>query len=128
MTMPGMCQRITPKCCFKWTNFIQIQFHPQIILWARFLRPYSDWLRAGRSGDQIPVEARFSTSVQTGPWGPPSFLYNGHRVFSGGKERPGRDSDPSPPTSTVGHKRVELCLYFLCGPYGLYRASVPVQG
>ena len=28
-------------------------------------------------------------------WGPPSLLYNGYRVFSGGKDRPGRDADPS---------------------------------
>ena len=30
------------------------------------------------------------------PWSPPSLLYNGYRVFSGGKERPERDADPSP--------------------------------
>ena len=30
------------------------------------------------------------------PWGPPSILYNGYRVFPGGKEWPGRDFDPSP--------------------------------
>jgi len=30
------------------------------------------------------------------PWGPPSLLYNGYRVFPGSKERPGRDVDPSP--------------------------------
>ena len=29
-------------------------------------------------------------------WGPPSLLYNGYRVFPGGKEQPGRDADPSP--------------------------------
>jgi len=28
--------------------------------------------------------------------GPPSLLYNGYRVFPGGKEQPGRDADPSP--------------------------------
>ena len=55
------------------------------------------------------------------PWGPPSLLYNAHRVFPRGKERPGRDADPSPPSSAVGHERVELYLY---SPYGPY---VPVQ-
>ena len=35
------------------------------------------------------------------PWGPPSLLYSGYRVFPGGKERPGRDADPSPPSSAV---------------------------
>jgi hypothetical protein len=33
------------------------------------------------------------------PWGPPSLLYNGYRVFSGGRKRPVRDADPSPPSS-----------------------------
>jgi hypothetical protein len=32
-------------------------------------------------------------------WGPPSLLYNGHRLFPGGRKRPGRDADPSPPSS-----------------------------
>ena len=62
------------------------------------------------------------------PWGPPSLLYNGYRVFPGGKERPGRDADTAPPSSAVGHEIVELYLYSPYGPYGLYRASVPVQG
>ena len=38
-----------------------------------------------------------SRSVQ----GPPSLLYKGYRVFPGGKERPGRDADPSPSSSAV---------------------------
>ena len=38
------------------------------------------------------------------PWGPPNLLYNGYRVFPGGKERPGRDADPSPPSSAVAKK------------------------
>jgi hypothetical protein len=49
------------------------------------------------------------------------------RVFPGGKERPGRDADPSLPSSAAGHERVELYLYSPYGPYGLYRAAVPVQ-
>ena len=76
--------------------------------------------------------------------------------FSGCKERPGRDADPSPPSSAVVKKgysytstppmgrtactepqflykgalylTVELYLYSYYGPYALYRASVPVQG
>jgi len=62
------------------------------------------------------------------PWDPPSLLYKGYRVFPGGKERLGRDADPSPPSNAVGQERVELYLYSSYGPYGLYRASVPVQG
>ena len=35
------------------------------------------------------------------PWGPPNLLYSGYLVFPGGKERPGRDADPSPSSSAV---------------------------
>ena len=38
------------------------------------------------------------------PWGPRSLLYNGYRVFPGGKERPGRDADPLSPSSAVVKK------------------------
>jgi hypothetical protein len=36
------------------------------------------------------------------PWRTPSLLHNGYWVFLGGKERLGRDADPSPPSSAVG--------------------------
>jgi hypothetical protein len=35
------------------------------------------------------------------PCGPPNLLYNGYRVFPGGKERPGRDADSSLFSSAV---------------------------
>jgi len=38
------------------------------------------------------------------PWGPSSLLYNGYRVFPGGKKRPGRAADHSPPSSAVVNK------------------------
>ena len=34
-------------------------------------------------------------------WGPPSLLYSGYRVFPGGNEQPGRDTDPTPPSSVM---------------------------
>jgi len=35
------------------------------------------------------------------PWGPSSLMYNGYRVFPGGKVRPGRAADHSPPSSAA---------------------------
>jgi hypothetical protein len=57
----------------------------------------------------------------------PQSMYMGVLYIYHGKERPGRDADPSPPSSVVGHERVELYLYSPSGPYSLYRASMPVQ-
>jgi len=76
----------------------------------------------------MPVGVRFSAPVQTGPGAHPASCAMGTGSFPGGKEQPGRDADPSPPSSAVGHERVELYLYSPYGTYGLYRASVPVQG
>jgi len=45
------------------------------------------------------IESRWWEIFRTCPdriWGPPSLLYNGYRDFPGGKERLGRDADPSP--------------------------------
>ena len=40
-------------------------------------------------------------------------LYNEYRIFPGVKVRPGRDADPSPPSSAEVKNRVEL---YLCSP------------
>ena len=58
----------------------------------------SDSLRAERSGDRIPVEARFSTPVQTGPGAHPASYTMGTGSFQGVK-RPGRGVDHPPPSS-----------------------------
>jgi len=55
------------------------------------------------------------------PWVPPSLLYNGYQIFSGGK-RPGCGVDHPSPSSTEVKERVELLSY---SPFGLLR---PVQG
>ena len=38
------------------------------------------------------------------PWGPPSLLYNGYRVFPGVNSGTGRDADTLPPSSAVVKK------------------------
>jgi hypothetical protein len=50
------------------------------------------------------IESRWDEICRTcpdRPWGPPSFLYNGYRVFPWGRERPGRDADPHPSSAEV---------------------------
>jgi hypothetical protein len=59
---------------------------------------YRDWLRAGRSGDRIPVEARFFAHVQTGPGAHPASCTTGTGSFPGVK-RPGRGADHPHPSS-----------------------------
>jgi len=53
--------------------------------WVGWLSRYSDWLRSGRSGDRIPVEARFSAPVQTGSGAHPASCTMGTGSFPGVK-------------------------------------------
>jgi len=59
------------------------------------------------------------------PWGPLS-LRTGS--FPGVKSGRGVKLTPYPPFWCRGHECLELYFYTPYGPYGLYRASVPVQG
>jgi len=70
------------------------------------------------------VEAKFSAPALR-PTQPPVKWVKG---FPGSKVRPRLDADLSSPSNAVGHERVELYFYSPYGPYGLYKASVPVQG
>jgi len=70
------------------------------------------------------VGPKFSVPVQTGPGPYPASCTVGTGSFPGGKKRPGCDADSSPPSSAVGHERVELYLYFPYGPYGLYKGAL----
>ena len=64
--------------------------------WARQLSRYSDWLRAGRSGDRIPVGAGFSAPVQTGPGVYPASCTLGTGSFPGVKSGRGVTLTPHP--------------------------------
>jgi hypothetical protein len=59
---------------------------------------YCDSLRAGRSGDRIPVRAKFSAPVQNGPDIHPASYTTG-TGFLPGVKRPGRGVDHQPPSS-----------------------------
>jgi hypothetical protein len=73
---------------------ISISPTPILILFLTFI----DWLRAGRSGDRIPVGARYFANVQTGPEVHPGSCTMGTGSFPGVK-RPGRGADHPPPSS-----------------------------
>ena len=79
---------------------------------------YTDPLRAGRSGDRIPVGGR---GVETGPGSHPSSYTMGTGSCPGVK-RPGRGVDHPPPSRAEVEGRVQL---YVCSPTG---PSCPVLG
>jgi len=78
-------------------------------------------LRAGRSGDRIPMEERLFAPVQTGPGAHPAFYTMG-TGSSPGVKRPGRGVEYPPLSSTEVKERVGLYFY---SPSG---SSWPVLG
>ena len=90
--------------------YIYIYMCVYIHIWEPgYLSHYSNSLRAGRSGDRIPVEARIFAPVQTDSWGPPSLLYNGYRVFP-------RGTLAGAWCSVEFEERIELYLHSPSGP------------
>jgi len=80
-----------------------------------YLSPYSDSLRAGRSGDRITLQARFSAPVQTGPGVLPVYYTMGTGSLPGVK-RPGRGLVHPPLSSVEVKERVELYIYSTSEP------------
>jgi hypothetical protein len=76
---------------------------------------YSNSLRAGRSGDRIPVKVRFSAPVHTGPGAYPASYTMGNGYLPE-KQRPGRGLDHPTPSSTEVKESVGLYLYSPSGP------------
>jgi len=67
------------------------------------------------------IESRWGEIFRTYPdrlWGPPSLLYNGYRVFPGGKRRPERDADHTPPSSAEVKKELSYTSTHPMGPPG----------
>ena len=97
-----------PKCFSLLSILLLLLRTLQFLRRPGQLSRYSDSLRAGRSGDRIPVWARFSAPVQTGPGGHPASCTMGTGSFPRVK-RPGRGANPSTPIfSAEVLNRVEL--------------------
>ena len=79
------------------------------------LSRYSDSIRAGRSGDRIPVGATFSSPVLMGSGAYPASCTMGTGSFPGVK-RTGRGADHPPLSKCRDHERVGLYLYSPSGP------------
>ena len=79
---------------------------------TRYLSRYSDWLRAGRSGDGIPVEARLPHPSSLGAHSASYTMSTGS--FPGVKLQ-ARGVDNPPPSNTEVKERVELYIYCTSG-------------
>ena len=103
MSTPSTPQAISPYTEKKTNKFVDLRENCSTPCFKR--GPGSSVgiateLRAGRSG----IESRWGRDFPPRPdrsWGPPSLLYNGYRVFPGGKVRPERAADHSPPSSAA---------------------------
>ena len=70
--------------CLSWKWICRIELHKYyLFLWTGWRSRYSDCLRAGRYGDRIPVEVRFSAPVQTGREANPASCTMGTGPFPG---------------------------------------------
>jgi len=76
------------------------------------LSRYSDSLRAGRSGDRMPMAARFSAPVVSCPGAHPASYTMGTGSFLGVR-RPGRGVDHPPTSSAEVKGKVEPYPYSL---------------
>ena len=104
----------------KEKKFICSQSFVNAFHWPHYLIEELSLL-AGRYGDRIPVGARFSAPVQTGPGAHPVSYTMGTGSFPV-VERPGRGADHPPPSRAKVDGRVEL---YICSPSG---PSWPVLG
>jgi hypothetical protein len=79
------------KATYRWISVLLCNCE-----WAGKRSRYSDWLRAGRFGDRIPVGARFTAPVHTGPGAHPPTCTMDTVSFLGVKSGRGVKLTPHP--------------------------------
>ena len=113
-------------------NSFYVSIFYSYVIWFTCAPGSSVGIATGYGLDDPGIEsrwgARFSAPAQTGPAAHPASCKMGTGSFPGVKSGRAVTLTPSPPFECRGHERLELYLYSPYGPYGLYRASVPVQG
>jgi hypothetical protein len=87
-----------------------------VCVWAGIVQSVAKSLRGRRSGDRIPVGARFSAAVKTGTGAYPDSYTMGTGSFPG-VNRPLRDVDHPPLCSAEVKEIVDL---YICSPMGLH--------
>jgi len=91
-----------PNSHFSHKHSNPVQWHCYHLCFSFIQKSYvfyiyvSDWLRAGWSGDRIPVVTRFSALVQTGPGAHPASCTMGTGSFPGVKNGRGVTLTPHP--------------------------------
>jgi hypothetical protein len=107
-----VCLSVLPSVLSPETIRIPLDRFSLNLFWSIFL--YWDSLRAGRSGDRIPVGARFSALVQTDPGAYPASYTMGTGSFPEVK-RLGRGVE-HPTMSSAEVKERVVILLLPCGP------------
>jgi hypothetical protein len=86
------------------------RIHSLVVPVAQSVQRLNYW--AGRSGDRIPVGGEIFRTSPDRPWGPPSLLYNGYRVFLRVESGRGVTLTHHPLLVPRSRKRVQLYLYY----------------
>jgi hypothetical protein len=102
---------------FPWMLIQYIRSYPLYLGEPGKRSRYSDSLRAGRSGDRIPVRRDFLhlSRPASGPTQPPVQWVPG---LSWGQRQPGRDADHTPPSSAEVKKELSYTSTHPMGPSG----------
>ena len=103
---------------YKKIKLESVNSYPNVL--PGWLSRYNDSLCAGRAGDRIPAEAKFSAPVQTGPGAYLDSYTMGTGIFRGGGRGlvkwPGRGADHPPSSNAEVKEKVELYIYSPSGP------------